>query len=90
MTPAMLKALEAIRLHLRYKTHSPSYQEIADAIGVKSKSRVSDLIRALEERGEIRRLPNRARSIEVVNKTDFDRGFAAGRLSVLSEIEAKH
>jgi hypothetical protein len=42
---------------------SPSYDEMRDAMGLNSKSGVNRLIIALEERGYIRRLPNRARAI---------------------------
>lgn len=45
---------------------SPSYDEMREALGLHSKSGVHMLVKALEERGFIRRLPNRARSIEVV------------------------
>lgn len=44
----------------------PSYDEIMRALGLKSKSGVQQIIKALEERGHIRRLPNRARAIEVL------------------------
>ncbi len=44
---------------------SPSYDEMKDALDLASKSGIYRLITALEERGFIRRLPNRARSIAV-------------------------
>ncbi|HEY0269380.1 MAG TPA: transcriptional repressor LexA [Sphingomonas sp.] len=45
---------------------SPSFEEMKDALDLKSKSGVHRLIRALEERSFIRRLPNRARALEVL------------------------
>jgi len=45
---------------------SPSFEEMKDALGLKSKSGVHRLISALEERDFIRRLPNRARALEVL------------------------
>ena len=45
---------------------SPSFDEMRNALDLKSKSGVHRLISALEERGYIRRLPNRARCIEVL------------------------
>ena len=45
---------------------SPSFEEMKDALDLRSKSGVHRLIRALEERSFIRRLPNRARALEVV------------------------
>lgn len=44
---------------------SPSFEEMKEALDLKSKSGVHRLISALEERGFIRRLPNRARALEV-------------------------
>lgn len=45
---------------------SPSFEEMKEALDLKSKSGVHRLIGALEERGFIRRLANRARALEVV------------------------
>lgn len=45
---------------------SPSFDEMKEALGLKSKSGIHRLISALEERGFIRRLPHRARAIEVI------------------------
>src|SRR3954451_16837814 len=45
---------------------SPSFDEMREALDLKSKSGVHRLISALEERGFIRRLPNRARALDVV------------------------
>ena len=46
---------------------SPSFEEMKEALDLKSKSGVHRLIGALEERGFIRRLANRARALEVMN-----------------------
>jgi repressor LexA len=47
---------------------SPSYEQIAAALNppLRSKSNVTRLVRGLEQRGFIRRLPGRARTIEVL------------------------
>ena len=45
---------------------SPSFDEMKEAIGLASKSGVHRLVSALEERGYIRKLANRARAIEVI------------------------
>lgn len=45
---------------------SPSFEEMKDALDLRSKSGIHRLINALEERGFIRRLPNRARALEVL------------------------
>ncbi|MCB1438279.1 MAG: transcriptional repressor LexA [Nitratireductor sp.] len=44
----------------------PSFEEMKEALNLKSKSGIHRLITALEERGFIRRLPNRARALEVI------------------------
>ncbi|WP_428030304.1 transcriptional repressor LexA [Ancylobacter sp.] len=44
----------------------PSFEEMKEALDLRSKSGIHRLITALEERGFIRRLPNRARALEVV------------------------
>lgn len=44
----------------------PSFIEMRDALGLTSKSGVHRLVASLEERGYIRRMPNRARAIEIV------------------------
>jgi len=49
---------------------SPSFDEMREALELKSKSGVHRLISALEERQFIRRLPNRARALEVVRMPD--------------------
>ncbi len=45
---------------------SPSFDEMKDALGLRSKSGIHRLISGLEERGFIRRLPHRARALEVL------------------------
>ncbi len=53
---------EFIKLH----GHSPSFDEMRAAIGLKSKSGIHALINSLEERGFIRKLAHKARALEVV------------------------
>ena len=48
----------------------PSYDEMKDSLGLASKSGIHRLITALEERGFLRRLPNKARAIEVLKLPD--------------------
>lgn len=49
---------------------SPSFDEMKDALNLRSKSGIHRLITALEERGFLRRLPNRARALEVMRLPD--------------------
>jgi repressor LexA len=57
---------------------SPSFEEMKDALDLKSKSGVHRLISALEERGFIRRLPNRARALEILRMPDTKSAAAVG------------
>lgn len=67
LTPRQKELLDFIR---RYTDEqggiSPSYEEMATYVGLQSKSGIHRLVLSLEERGFIRRLENRARSIVVV------------------------
>jgi repressor LexA len=58
---------------------SPSFDEMREALELKSKSGVHRLISALEERQFIRRLPNRARALEVVRMPDTGTPAAAAQ-----------
>jgi repressor LexA len=58
---------------------SPSFEEMKEALDLKSKSGVHRLISALEERGFIRRLPNRARALEVLKQPEDAVGGARGK-----------
>ena len=68
--PATGRQLDALRFIVGYQdAHdgiSPTTEEIGAAIGLTSRSGASRLLTCLEERGRIRRLPNRARAIEVL------------------------
>jgi repressor LexA len=59
-------------IHERMKESGipPSFDEMKDALDLRSKSGIHRLITALEERGFIRRLPNRARALEVTRLPD--------------------
>jgi len=59
-------------IHERLKESGvpPSFEEMKEALGLKSKSGIHRLITALEERGFLRRLPHRARALEVIKLPD--------------------
>ncbi|MFQ5775043.1 MAG: transcriptional repressor LexA [Kiloniellaceae bacterium] len=65
-----------IHRHLAAHGVSPSFDEMKDALGLKSKSGIHRLVTGLEERGFIRRLPHRARAVEV-RRLPEDMGHAA-------------
>lgn len=58
--------LQFIHERMQAEGVPPSFDEMKDALDLKSKSGIHRLITALEERGFIRRLPNRARALEVI------------------------
>lgn len=64
---------------LRATGISPSFEEMKDALDLKSKSGVHRLIGALEERQFIRRLPNRARALEVLRVPEADPATPSGK-----------
>ena len=57
---------------------SPSFDEMKDALNLRSKSGIHRLITGLEERGFIRRLPHRARALEVVRLPEGMDATASG------------
>lgn len=76
LTPKQQELLSFIHGRLEQAGVSPSFEEMKEALDLRSKSGIHRLINALEERGFIRRLPNRARALEVVKLPD-----AMGRLA---------
>jgi repressor LexA len=66
LTRKQQELLTFIDARLRTDGVSPSFEEMKDALQLRSKSGVHRLINALEERAFIRRLPNRARALEVL------------------------
>ena len=66
LTRKQAELLRFIHERLKEAGVPPSFDEMKDALDLRSKSGIHRLITALEERGFIRRLPNRARAIEVI------------------------
>jgi repressor LexA len=66
LTRKQYELLRFISERLKESGVPPSFDEMKDALDLRSKSGIHRLITALEERGFIRRLPNRARAIEVI------------------------
>src|SRR5690606_19137807 len=66
LTRKQLELLVFIHERLKEAGVPPSFDEMKDALDLASKSGIHRLITALEERGFIRRLPNRARALEVI------------------------
>ena len=70
LTRKQHELIRFIQTRLEESGVSPSFEEMKEALDLKSKSGVHRLISALEERGFIRRLPNRARALEVLRQPD--------------------
>ncbi len=70
LTRKQRELLKFIQERLGETGISPSFDEMKEALGLKSKSGVHRLITGLEERGFIRRLPHRARALDVVRLPD--------------------
>lgn len=86
LTRKQAELLKFISEHLGINGVSPSFDEMKDALGLKSKSGIHRLITGLEERKFIRRLPHRARALEILrmppsvggDKTDKANGTPDG------------
>lgn len=70
LTRKQLDLLNYINKHLNKDGIPPSFDEMKEALDLRSKSGIHRLITALEERGFIRRLAHRARAIEIVKLPD--------------------
>jgi repressor LexA len=77
LTRKQSELLTYIQARLAESGVSPSFEEMKEALALKSKSGVHRLISALEERGFIRRLPNRARALEVLRMPDAQAGLVS-------------
>src|SRR5262250_1767760 len=80
LTRKQYELLRFINERLKEAGVPPSFDEMKDALDLRSKSGIHRLITALEERGFIRRLPNRARAIEVIKLPEsVAHGIGTGR-----------
>ena len=89
LTAKQHELIQFIQQRLEKTGISPSFEEMKEALDLKSKSGVHRLISALEERGFLRRLPNRARALEVIRQPgDMTpaRSVTAGRGNVVSMV----
>ena len=70
LTSKQLKLLNFLRKSFKNNKISPSFEEMKLALGLKSKSGIHRLVSALEERGFIKRLHNKARAIKIINENE--------------------
>lgn len=78
LTRKQLDLLEFIHKRVQRDGVPPSFDEMKEALDLRSKSGIHRLITALEERGFIRRLAHRARAIEIVKLPDSLGGDGSG------------
>ena len=78
LTKKQLDLLHFIHNRVQRDGVPPSFDEMKEALDLRSKSGIHRLITALEERGFIRRLAHRARAIEIVKLPDAMGGGSAG------------
>src|SRR5215510_11046035 len=79
LTRKQRELLKFIQERLGETGISPSFDEMKEALGLKSKSGVHRLITGLEERGFIKRLPHRARALDVVRLPEDQTAKAAAQ-----------
>src|SRR5438876_5660422 len=89
LTRKQYELLRFINERLKEAGVPPSFDEMKDALDLRSKSGIHRLITALEERGFIRRLPNRARAIEVIKLPELAAAGNGRRGFTRSVIEGK-
>ncbi len=70
LTKKQVQLLEFIHKRMAQDGVPPSFDEMKDALDLRSKSGIHRLVTALEERGFIRRLPHRARALEILRLPD--------------------
>ncbi len=89
LTKKQSELLRFINERLKETGVPPSFDEMKEALDLRSKSGIHRLIIALEERGFIRRLPNRARALEVLRlpESSTPSGMTRGRRFEPSVIE---
>src|ERR1700684_3030004 len=81
LTSKQRELLLLIRERLSADGVPPSFDEMKEALGLKSKSGIHRLITGLEERGFIKRLAHRARALEIIRLPDDIEPAKAGKAS---------
>ena len=71
LTPRQQRVLTVIKDSIERRGYPPSMREIGERVGLTSSSSVAHQLRVLEEKGYLKRDPNRPRAIEIVPSTCF-------------------
>ncbi|MBA3529455.1 MAG: transcriptional repressor LexA [Propionibacteriaceae bacterium] len=77
LTPRQRRILEVIREAVNARGYPPSIREMGDAVGLASTSSVAHQLKVLEQKGFLRRDPNRPRALEVLLPTESGRSAPA-------------
>lgn len=77
LTARQRRILTVIRELIDERGYPPSMREVGEAVGLTSSSSVSHQLRALEQKGYLRRDPNRPRALEVISPDTIPEAFAA-------------
>jgi SOS-response transcriptional repressor LexA len=70
LTPRQSEVLQFMRIFKMRNGHYPTFAEMQQGLGLKSKSTISRLIECIEKRGHIRRLGRDSRAIEIVDHNE--------------------
>lgn len=85
LTRKQKELLLLIRERIAREGVTPSFDEMKEALGLRSKSGIHRLITGLEERGFIRRLPHRARALEILRLPEAEESKPAAKIKAAAE-----
>tara|TARA_B100000524_G_C23601709_1_gene352851 strand:+ start:374 stop:976 length:603 start_codon:yes stop_codon:yes gene_type:complete len=89
LTLKQKKLLDYIDVYFKENSVFPTYEEMKEALNIKSKSSIHKLISSIEERGFIERIPHKARAIQFKDKKiDLNKIPYLGRIAAGNPIEA--
>jgi repressor LexA len=85
LTPRQRRVLDVIREAVEQRGYPPSMREIGESVGLTSSSSVSHQLRSLQNKGFIRRDPNRPRALEILHPDAPERSASAAPEAVFDE-----
>lgn len=84
----LTQVYDLIRANINEKGFPPTVRELMDGMGISSTSTISYYLDRLEEKGFIKRSTNKNRSIELVNKSNFDNKKSTRTVALLGDVSA--
>tara|TARA_B100000886_G_scaffold335368_1_gene292324 strand:+ start:123 stop:746 length:624 start_codon:yes stop_codon:yes gene_type:complete len=82
LTKKQKELFDYLKKYISNNQISPSFEEMKNAINLKSKSGIHRLITSLEERGFIKRLKHKARAMEIIYKDNFDNTSLSNSINI--------